>query len=196
MSPREVNLEFSHPNGEAATQLSESDVIVHIPVAEEGTVSGFIGFEKKSGTTLSQEDSNVLTMLAQILGNYFERTKSKLKLLKAKEEAEQANRSKSEFIAKVSHELRTPLNGIIGYTDLLQDSPLNSEQAEFMATVKACSSMLLCVVNDLIDYSQIESGNLSISKQVFELKHCFTEVASILRVYTQDKVSMHALFEY
>ncbi len=81
-------------------------------------------------------------------------------LLSAKEQAEAANRTKSMFLANMSHEIRTPLNGIIGMTEILYDSHLTHSQKDILADIDTSSQSLLVLINDILDLSKIESGNL------------------------------------
>ena len=81
-------------------------------------------------------------------------------LLRAKEQAESANRTKSMFLANMSHEIRTPLNGIIGMTEILSDSHLTHSQKDILADIDTSSQSLLVLINDILDLSKIESGNL------------------------------------
>ena len=85
-----------------------------------------------------------------------------------KEIAQKANASKSRFLANMSHEIRTPLNGIVGFTDLLKSSGLNSEQHEFIQVIEKSSENLLSVIDDILDLSKIESGKIDIEEIEFD----------------------------
>lgn len=89
-------------------------------------------------------------------------------LLRAREAAEAANRSKSQFLANVSHELRTPMNGTLGMLQLLQETTLNQEQHEFVNTASESTEHLLRVINDILDFSKIEDGKLSLEQIWFD----------------------------
>lgn len=100
-------------------------------------------------------------------------------LERAREEAEQANRAKSTFLATMSHEIRTPMNGVIGMAALLQETPLSQEQQLFTDTIANCGETLIQVINDILDFSKIESGHLELEQQPFDLRQCLEDVLDI-----------------
>ncbi|SMF30066.1 response regulator [Desulfovibrio gilichinskyi] len=118
---------------------------------------------------------------------------SENELIGAKEVAERANRVKDEFLANISHEIRTPLNGVMGTLQLMQETPLDSEQESYVEIALGSSNNLLKVLNDLLDFSKIEAGKLDIIEEPFELESLIEESVNLFQFQARENnISFHS----
>ncbi|MDA0148374.1 TMAO reductase system sensor histidine kinase/response regulator TorS [Vibrio sp. LaRot3] len=106
---------------------------------------------------------------------------------KARQEAEQASRAKSAFLATMSHEIRTPMNGVLGTARLLKDEGLNNQQSYYVDIINRSGKNLMAILNDVLDYSKIEAGHLEIRPVDFNLHHMVEDIHQLLMGRAQEK---------
>lgn len=121
------------------------------------------------------------------LADISERKRVQAQIETAREQAEQANRAKSEFLANTSHEIRTPLNALMGLTQLLMASPINAEQRSWLELMDTSAQTLLAMLNDVLDLSRIEAGRMEVEHVRFGLTELLAEMGALYETQARTR---------
>lgn len=144
---------------------------------------------------LNENQRNALSIVAKHVINQLELRTKNIELDAQRKIAERAVLAKDSFLANMSHEIRTPLNAIIGFTDLLAQTKLDATQHDYIDSVQIAGENLLLIINDILDLSKIESGNLTIETEPFNLKKTLKHVYNLLKVKVPKDIEFNLFLD-
>ncbi len=168
--------------------LNHLNNIVCVPMFYEAILVGFLGLEANMDVVeWTMEDLTMFRMLGEVFINALSRKKVEESLRFAKEEAELANRTKSEFIANLSHEMRTPLNGIIGFSELAMKNQDTTKLQQYSQKVLQESQTLLEMLNDLLDHAKIVAKKMELEPRPFLIRTLMEQLADMMELQCKRK---------
>lgn len=173
--------------GQVQTQMAAEAMQI-----ENQQLSKQIGAMKSQHFEMVENNHRQYLLIQEKDRNYASNLESEIaqrtvELRKANEELKESSRLKSEFLANMSHELRTPMNAIIGFSDLLSESQLSPEQADYARTIKQSGDGLLSLINDILDFSKIEAGKLDVVHEPFSLPDIVQNVSAMFLKASREK---------
>ena len=172
------------------TKQNQSQVITAQTI--EALPFVLMSFTQKSATTMQVVKRSVIEMIIflvvlSLLAFLEWRRRVARQLEEARDQAEEATRAKSSFLAMMSHEIRTPMNGVMSMAEMLDQTDLTEDQRSMSSVIRSSASALLAIINDILDFSKIEAGKLDIEKTPFSLLDVVESAAELMSQRADDK---------
>lgn len=167
---------------------------LYMPLADDYSIKYVLNEDYVNKAAANKFDTYFIVLIfvfvfvfifSYIVSNIFDRLIKDIVI--SQDKAIKASKAKSEFLANMSHEIRTPLNGILGLIQLTLDTSLNKKQSDFLCKAKSSSNALLSVINDILDYSKIEAGKLTLRNQEFILQNLFDNITDLFGFKVHEK---------
>lgn len=159
-----------------------------VPFGHGSEISGFMGINMSLPLEYKIGDiSRILKITGEIIAGSLANKEYETEILMAKESAENANKTKSLFLANISHEIRTPLNAILGFSELLKNRFTDATNKEFVSNIILSGKSLLSLINDILDLSKIEAGKLEINYEPANVKSILNDIGKIFTLKAEEK---------
>jgi signal transduction histidine kinase len=174
----------------AAMISAGSGAAAIVPVWANGELRGVLGLAWPNTRVFDEDERAFVLTLGVMCAQAIMRAHLRAAELSAREEAEDANRSKAQFVATISHELRTPMNAVLGYTELLADEvygPVTPLQKDHLGRVRASGTHLLALIEDLLGYARIEAGEDSVRAEPVLLADVIEQTLVLVRPIAEKK---------
>ena len=166
---------------------SEDCALLLLPIHYQGSIFGFLGLDSSECNQWSNEEIVLLRNIVDLFITVWTKLETEKNLTRAMEEARASSLAKSEFLANMSHEIRTPMNCVIGISDLLMDLEPTPNQKQYLEMISQSGSSLLVLINDILDLSKIEAGQLELDLAETNLRDLVEEVAGLIAFNAQAK---------
>ncbi|MBF0337502.1 MAG: response regulator [Nitrospirae bacterium] len=158
-----------------------------VPIITRDSTLGVINVNIDAGHGKDKTEEQLLLMFADTLAAIIQRKRTDEKLLAAMQEAESANRAKTDFLANMSHEIRTPMNAIVGLGHLALQTDLSAKQRDYLTKIQSSAKSLLAIINDMLDLSKIEAGKLELEIIGFDLRNVLDNIVTMLAARAEEK---------